>query len=322
MPGLDPPEEMLYASGAMNIKTYRSVPHAINSFKSGSPTILFVGDCMDLIRDMPDESVDATITSPPYCMGKEYETSRSVADFIAVHKIVLPEIARITKSGGSICWQVGYHVSDQSVYPLDYFVFSILSAIEGIKLRNRIIWTFGFGMHQTTRFSGRHETVLWFTKGTDYYFDLDSVRAPQKYPGKRRYKGPRKGEYSCNPKGKNPSDVWEIPNVKAAHVEKLEHPCQFPVGLAQRFVRAVCPPKGVVLDPYTGSASTGVAAILSGRRFLGAEINPDYETMAHQRLVSAHDGTVLTRPADQALYVAGEREAVARRPEHFMEELQ
>jgi adenine-specific DNA-methyltransferase len=294
----------------------------VRALVGGTPTVLFVGDCMNLIRRIPDESIDLTITSPPYCMGKEYEKSRSVDDFIAIHKAVLPEIARITRKGGSICWQVGYHVANQSAYPLDYAVFSILNEIKGITLRNRVIWTFGFGMHQTTRLSGRHETVLWFTKGTDYYFELDAVRSPQKYPGKRRYKGPRKGEYSCNPKGKNPGDVWEIPNVKAAHVEKLNHPCQFPVGLADRFVRGMCPTDGVVFDPYAGSASTGVAAIMNGRRFLGAEINEAYEQMARERLVAAYEGSALVRPTERPIYVPNPNDIVAQRPKHFAEVVQ
>ena len=268
---------------------------------------------------MPDGCIDLTITSPPYCMGKEYERSKSVDDFIAAHKIILPEVARVTRDGGSICWQVGYHVAQQSAYPLDYPVFSILSAIENISLRNRIVWTFGFGMHQSTRFSGRHEIVLWFTKGAKHFFDLDAVRAPQKYPGKRRYKGPLKGQFSCNPKGKNPGDVWDIPNVKAAHVEKVDHPCQFPVGLADRLIRATCPKQGIVFDPYAGTASTGIAAIMNGHRFLGAELNSKYEAIARERLLAAHDGTIRVRPIERPLYVANPRDAVAQRPEHFAE---
>lgn len=306
----------------MNIRTYRSPYHAVRSLKIGTPTVLFIGDCMELIQRLPDESVDLTITSPPYCIGKEYESSQSVEDFIAAHNIILPEIVRITRAGGSICWQVGYHVANQRVYPLDYPVFSILSNIKDVTLRNRVIWTFGFGMHQTSRFSGRHETVLWFTKGSDYFFDLDAVRTPQKYPGKRRYKGPRKGEFSCNPMGKNPGDVWDIPNVKASHIEKTGHPCQFPVGLVERLVRALCPQEGVVFDPYMGSASTGVAAIINDRRFVGAEINEKYRAKAYTRLVSAYDGTALFRPADRPLYVASPGDSVARRPQHFTEVFQ
>jgi adenine-specific DNA-methyltransferase len=271
---------------------------------------------------MPDESIDLTITSPPYCMGKKYEKSRSVQDFITAHKRILPEIARITRVGGSICWQVGYHVDDRSVYPLDFAVFSILNEIADIRLRNRVIWTFGFGMHHTSRFSGRHETVLWFTKGCDYYFDLDAVRVPQKYPGKRSYKGPHKGNFSCNPKGKNPGDVWDIPNVKACHMEKSGHPCQFPVALAERFVRALCPKLGVVFDPYSGSASTGVAAAINECRFIGAEVIEEYQGIARSRLLSAYGGAARFRPAEQPIYIARAGDSVARRPAEFPEAIQ
>lgn len=284
-----------------------------------TPTILFNGDCMNLLRRMPDKCIDLTIASPPYCIGKEYERSRTVEDFIAAQKQVLPEIARITKDGGSICWEVGYHVKHGQAHPLDYEVFAVLREIAGIVLRNRIIWTYGHGVHSRNRFSGRHEMVMWFTKGNDYSFDLDAVREPQKYPGKRKYSGPRKGEFSGNQNGKNPSDVWAIPNVKAKHVEKLAHPCQFPVGLADRLVRALCPKDGVVFDPYMGSASTGVAAILNGRRFIGAEIKRNYVKIARDRLTLAYNGTVPHRPVDRPIYVPGPGLAVARRPAHFVE---
>ena len=252
-------------------------------------------------------------------MGKEYETARSVEEFIAAQQVILPEVVRVTRDGGSICWQVGYHVTNQRAYPLDYAVFSILSGLKDVILRNRIIWTFGFGLNDTSRFSGRHETVLWFTKGLKYAFNLDAVRVPQKYPGKRSHKGPHKGEFSCNPKGKNPGDVWEIPNVKACHVEKVGHPCQYPVGLADRLIRAICPTRGLVFDPYMGSASTGIAAIISGRRFLGAEVNEKYQNMAYRRLVSAYQGAAPYRSADQPIHTPRSEDAVARRPDHFPE---
>jgi adenine-specific DNA-methyltransferase len=277
---------------------------------------------MELIRRLPDKSVNLTIASPPYCIGKAYERSVSLKDFITTQKQILPEIARITKEGGSICWEVGYHVKDGCAYPLDYEVFSILSGIKGIALRNRIIWTFGHGVHGRNCFSRRHETVMWFTKGDDYIFDLDAVREPQKYPGKRHFSGPRKGEYSGNPNGKNPSDVWSIPNVKAKHVEKLEHPCQFPVGLADRLVRALCPKDGLVFDPFMGTASTGVAAIINDRRFVGAETNNGYITLATNRLALAHSGSVPYRPVNKPIFVPHPGMANARRPEHFAEHRQ
>jgi adenine-specific DNA-methyltransferase len=301
------------------ISQYKRPRCAVGALTTKKNTVLFLGNCMELITSMPDQSVDLTIASPPYCIGKEYDRSRSLDDFIAEQDNVLPQIARITKNGGSICWQTGYRVTDSHAFPLDYVVFSILSKLEGIALRNRIVWTYGHGAHSRKRFSGRHETVLWFTKGADYVFNLDAVREPQKYPGKRNYSGPRKGEFSGNPNGKNPSDVWSIPNVKAKHIEKLDHPCQFPVGLADRLVRALSPKQGLVFDPYMGSASTGVAAIINGRRFVGSETERKYMNLARARLVLAHNGTVAYRPAERPIFVPHDGLSVAKRPAHFME---
>jgi adenine-specific DNA-methyltransferase len=183
-------------------------------------------------------------------MGKEYDTSHSIEDFKADQLHLAPLLVRALRDGGSLCWQVGHHVQNGVTVPLDAIVYPIFAAQEGLFLRNRIVWTFGHGVHASRRFSGRHETILWFTKGHDYHFNLDAVRVPQKYPGKRHYKGPKKGEWSGNPLGKNPSDVWDIPNVKSRHIEKTDHPCQFPVALVQRLIRALVPAQGFVVDPF------------------------------------------------------------------------
>jgi len=283
----------------------------------GATTSLCHGDCTSLLKHIPDQSVDLTVSSPPYCIGKSYEDCRSVEDFVRIQENVLPEIARVTKMGGHICWQVGYHVDSNAAFPLDYTVFNILSKIPGLILRNRIIWTFGHGSHSQARFSGRHEVVLWFSKGETYDFDLDAIRVPQKYPGKRHYKGPRKGEWSGNPKGKNPGDVWEIPNVKSNHVEKTSHPCQFPVALVTRLTRALTKRKQLVFDPFMGAGTTGVAAILEGRRFLGAEMERDYVLIAEDRVAAAGRGTAQFRPLEQPLYDPRGSGAVAAVPPHF-----
>jgi adenine-specific DNA-methyltransferase len=255
-------------------------------------------------------------------MGKEYEPGNKIEDFVEAHEKILPEIVRVTKPGGSICWQVGYHVRDNDVTPLDYIVFSILKQhCPDITLRNRVIWTFGHGLHNSTRFSGRHEMVLWFTKGKEYTFDLDSVRIPQKYPGKKASRGPNRGNLRGNPKGKNPSDVWDIPNVKANHIEKTEHPCQFPVALPQRFIRALTSRSDLVMDPFAGSSSTGVAAILEGRRFLGAEMSEDYCEIGIERLKDAVIGQAKVRPMNQDVRTPSPTEAVSRKPEHFWSDM-
>jgi len=159
--------------------------------------------------------------------------------------------------------------------------------------------------------------VLWFSKGADYRFHLDPVRVPQKYPGKRHHKGKNKGAYSGNPLGKNPEDVWNIPNVKANHVEKTKHPCQFPVGLVQRLIRALTSAGDLVLDPFAGSGTSGVAALMDGRRFVGAEIDPEYYALAHPRLRDALTGRVVYRDANRAVYQPTGKSDVEKKPPHF-----
>jgi adenine-specific DNA-methyltransferase len=152
----------------------------------------YLGDCSQFVKNLPDGEVDLVAKSPPYCIEKNYESTQDVRDFVSFHERLLPEILRATKDGGSICWQVGHHVSDKVVLPLGFLVLDSCRKIQELKLRNRIVWTFGHGLHATERFTGRHETVLWFTKGDNYFFNLDAVRVPQRYPGKKAYKGLQK----------------------------------------------------------------------------------------------------------------------------------
>lgn len=278
---------------------------------------LYQADAFDFLAKVKTGSVDLVVSSPPYFMGKEYDTSLSIQDFKSVHLRLLPELVRVLKPGGSLCWQVGHHVRGGVSVPLDAIVYGTFAESEELFLRNRIIWTFGHGEHARRRFSGRHETILWYTKGDEYHFDLDAVRVPQKYPGKRSYKGPRKGELSGNPLGKNPSDIWEIPNVNANHVEKTAHPCQFPVALVQRLVKALCPSGGMVADPFMGSGTSAIAALHEKRKFVGCDQNAAYVKLASQRLRELKAGQLKFRPIGQALYVPSDKSAVAQRPPHF-----
>jgi adenine-specific DNA-methyltransferase len=241
-------------------------------------------------------------------MGKAYERKRKADDFLPQIKRILPDLIRVVRTGGSICWQVGYHVSNGVATPLDYLVYDLMSAQPNLHLRNRIIWTFGHGLHSEDRFSGRHETILWFTKGKRYRFDLDAVRVLQTYPGKKHYKGTKKGKLSGNPKGKNPSDVWsmpdvwKIPNVKANHVEKTAHPCQFPVALVTRLIKALTKRGALVLDPFAGAGTTGAACALVERRFVGAETSKKYHRIGTKRIRDALNGKLKFRPSHRPVY--------------------
>ncbi|HEV2550424.1 MAG TPA: site-specific DNA-methyltransferase [Stellaceae bacterium] len=277
---------------------------------------LTLGDSLDIVPRLADHSVSLTVTSPPYYVGKPYDVSTDLSEFRKLHEKILPEVIRATRNGGSICWQVGYHLKDGVCMPLDFIVHSIMADYENIYLRNRIAWTFGHGLHSMHRFSGRHEVILWYTIGKEYFFDLDAVRVPQKYPGKRHYKGARYGEPSGNPLGKNPSDVWDFPNVKAAHAEKTAHPCQFPIALVRRLVRALCPPDGLVLDPFIGSGTTAVAAVLENRKFIGIEKRKQYFKIACSRVKYAKRGQLAVR-GDQPVIIPDPNWKVSKPPSNF-----
>jgi adenine-specific DNA-methyltransferase len=277
---------------------------------------LFAGDCRQLLSSLPSGSVQLAVTSPPYNLGKKYERRVSLPAYLKHEREVINLCIDKLRPGGSICWQIGNHVADGEVFPLDTLLYPYFKE-RGLRLRNRIVWHFEHGLHCSGRFSGRYETILWFTRddarGT-YHFDLDPVRVPQKYPGKRHFKGPRKGEYSANPLGKNPGDVWIIPNVKHNHPEKTIHPCQFPVELVERLVLALSRRGDLVLDPYMGVGTTLAAAVLHGRRAVGAEVVPEYVTIARERIAQAAGGTLRTRPRSRPVYVPSPDSPLARRP--------
>lgn len=291
-------------------------------YRDTNSITLYHGNCSKLLKSISSESVDLVVTSPPYCMGKAYEDPHNDIDtFKQLHSEIFDDLYRIVKVGGSICWQVGYHVSDTCVVPLDYIVYQIFTDLsckfkEPLILRNRIIWTFGHGLNSTTRFSGRHEMILWFTKGEEIHFNLNDVRVPQKYPGKKAYRGINKGKLSGNPFGKNPSDVWEIPNVKAKHVEKTIHPCQFPVAIPQRLIRALTSEGDLVIDPFMGSGTTGVSAVLEDRRFAGAEIQKEYFDVSVHRISDALNGNAKIRE-DVPVTEPNPNMSVAKLPDEF-----
>lgn len=272
-----------------------------SSFSIEERAVVFPGNCIDLLRTIPADSMQLIVTSPPYNLGKEYEKRIHLDAYLDQQAKVIAECVRVLSPKGSICWQVGNFVDDGAIIPLDTVLYPIFTKHK-LKMRNRIIWHFEHGLHCSKRFSGRYETVVWFTKSDDYKFDLDAVRVPQKYPGKKYFKGPKAGQYSCNPLGKNPGDLWVIPNVKSNHVEKTIHPCQFPVELIERLVLSLTAKGDWVLDPFLGTGTSIIAAIRHHRRGVGAETHKDYTWLAQQRISQEMDGTLVTRPMNRPVY--------------------
>lgn len=295
------------------------------TFDAAAQLVLYHGDTSNFIDTLPDESVQLIVTSPPYNLGKEYEDRVAIERYLEQQAQTIGKLVRILRPQGSICWQVGNFVDKGEVFPLDVYYYPIFKQL-GLKLRNRIIWHFEHGLHTSKRFSGRYETILWLTRSDSYTFNLDPVRVPAKYPGKRHYKGPNKGQPSGNPQGKNPSDVWDglaqewadgfwdIPNVKSNHPEKTAHPCQFPIELVERCVLALSDEGDWVYDPYAGVGSALIAAIKRGRRGMGSEQDADYVAIAQERLQAYFQGQLKIRPLGRPVHQPSGRERVSQIP--------
>lgn len=292
---------------------------------------LLEGDATHLLDRVKDKSCRLVITSPPYNIGKEYERERelSLAEYFTWLDPIVEKACRKVTSDGHLCWQVGNYVANGEVFPLDYILYALVTR-RGFQLRNRIIWHFNFGLHAQKRFSGRYETLLWFTKSANYFFHLESVRIPQLYPGKRHSstRGAKAGLPSGNPKGKNPTDfwvfepelafkkepIWDFPNVKANHPEKTVHPCQFPSELVERCILALTKEGDTVLDPFVGTGTTVIAAAKHRRRGIGIDKSKKYIKLAKGRLADQQTGVLRTRPLGMPIRRPNPKERVATVP--------
>jgi adenine-specific DNA-methyltransferase len=270
-------------------------------YSTDARAVIFEGKCEKFLASIPDQKIQLIVTSPPYNLGKAYEKRVHLDQYLKWQDEVITECVRVLAPSGSICWQVGNFVANGEVIPLDIVLYPLF-AKHGLKLRNRIVWHFEHGLHCSKRLSGRHETILWFTKSDDYKFELDPIRVPQKYPGKRHFKGPKTGQLSGNPLGKNPGDVWVFPNVKNNHVEKTSHPCQFPVELVDRLVLSLTEKDDWVLDPFLGVGTTVASAVLRGRRGCGSEKMKEYVAIAHERVEKAIAGLLSVRDMKTPVY--------------------
>ena len=292
-------------------------------------------DALEFCKDIASGSVKLIVTSPPYNIGKAYENRTSIEEYICNMQPMLKEFSRILAEDGSLCWQTGNFVENGEIFPLDIYFYPYFKKL-GLHLRNRIIWHFGHGLHCTKRFSGRYETILWFTKSNNYTFNLDDVRVPSKYPGKRHFKGVNKGKLSGNPRGKNPEDVWEItldrliddwdaliweiPNVKNNHPEKTEHPCQFPVELVERCVLALTNENDIVYDPFAGVGSSLLAALKNKRRAYGTEWEEKYVEIGLARIEKLRRGELNTRPIYQTIWKPSPTDKIAQKPAEWSDQ--
>ena len=266
-------------------------------------------DVLDFLEGLPDDHCALALTSPPYNVSKPYLGSVGADSYHHIFYLgwllqVLSEMARVIKPGGVLFLQVGSTKDAQgNLLPIDIMVFQYLQAL-GLQFQSRIAWVIPHGLTPKRRLAERYETALVFSKGPITTFNPDPARTPQLNPGKRGYKGPRKGELSGHPFGAHPTNVWAIPNAGANRKDGGEgHPAQMPVELARRAILVYSMPEDLVLDCFSGSGTTHAACIQTGRAFTGADLY--YEDIRSQRLAKISPDLVSTLPGitDESLAV-------------------
>lgn len=300
-----------------------------STFHPEEHIVVRMDDALTELKRLPSNTFKLIISSPPYNLGKKYEKQINLTSYLNWQTEILTELSRIVSDEGSIVWQVGNYVKEGEIFPLDMYFYPIFKSLN-LQLRNRIVWHFDHGLHASKRFSGRYEVLLWFTKTEKYTFNLDPVRVPSKYPGKRHYKGDKIGQPSGNPLGKNPSDYWQlicdewetgvidIPNVKSNHPEKTIHPCQFPVELIERCVLALTDEQDWVLDPFGGVGSSVIAALKHHRRAMMIDQQAEYVEIAQQRIQELQAGTLKLRPLGKPIFKPTGNEKVAQLPAEWL----
>lgn len=247
------------------------------------PIVLYNADCLELMQHMAPEIVDLTVTSPPYNIGKEYETALPLEDYLDWSETWINQVHRLTRPGGAFWLNPGYLpvAGRAKALPIPYLLWNRMPFF----LVQEIVWHYGAGVAGRRFFSPRNEKFLWYVKDeNNYTFNLDDVRDPDvKYPNQKK-----NGKIKVNPNGKNPGDVWQFKKVTSgqnrASRERTPHPAQFPEAVIDRIIRASSHSGELVFDPFLGSGTTAVVALRSGRCVVGFEIQSSYCDIAVSRI--------------------------------------
>ena len=245
--------------------------------------VLFCVDTLESQKWLPSGIFDLVITSPPYNIGKEYESIMSVADYVTWTECWTTETCRLIAWNGALLLNLGY-ISIESkgrAVPLPYLLWDKIP----LYLNQEIVWNYSAGVACKNYLSPRNEKILWYVKDKDHYvFNLDAIRDMNvKYPNSKRHGKPR-----VNTLGKNPSDVWEIAKVTTgtgrSSAERTAHPCQFPADLINRLVLGFSQEGNIVFDPFAGSGTTIESCIKHNRYCVGFELREAYCDIAVRRI--------------------------------------
>lgn len=261
--------------------------------------VIYCGDNLDMLKEVPDESVDLIYIDPPFNSNRNYEIfwgdtqeKRAFEDrfgdteaYITYMRPRVVELYRVLKSTGSFYYHCDWHAS--------HYVKIMLDQIFGFNnFQNEVIWWYRGGGVSKKRFGRRHDSIFLYTKGNRWVFNVDDVRTPYseeslarlKYKAKA-FRGDRVYEnYEANPLGKHPDDVWDMQPLMPSEKERLGYPTQKPLRLLERIVKASSDKGDVVLDAFCGCGTALAAAQKLGRKWIGIDISPTACRVMAQRL--------------------------------------
>lgn len=248
--------------------------------------IIEFGDCRDLLKNIPDNSIALVVTSPPYNIGKKYgkyNDKISIEEWKKLINEVTKEIYRVLKPNGSFFLNLSPipYGKDKEILPLPYIGYEIMKS-NNFKIRNMITWCFNNMQNCTNRLSGRYENIIWGVKDlNNYVFNLDQIRVPYITKNDKRLTG----------EGRNPTDVWYFNRVNNVKKKKMNitHPTVYPSDMIERIILMSSNKNDIILDPFLGSGTTIVVAKKLERRGIGFELDINYKSEIYERLENEKD---------------------------------
>lgn len=230
---------------------------------------VFSADCLDVLRKLPDNSVQLIVCDPPYNILMAHWDEHS--DYITWSMQWLTEARRVLAPTGNFVIFGGLQYQGEAGSGDLLSIIAEVRRRELFNLVNLIIWNYPNGMGAQRFFANRHEELVWFTKTPKYYFDLDSVREPFDEETKRLYMKDKRLKAESVEKGRNPTNVWRFGRLNGNSLERVGHPTQKPIALIDRIIKSMSYEGSVVLDFFAGSAVTSRVAIELGRHSISTD---------------------------------------------------
>jgi modification methylase len=250
-----------------------SKPVPDNPFPSEYLNKIILGSS-EHMKEIPDNSLHLMVTSPPYNVTKEYDENLSLNEYLQLLRNVFSETYRVLVYGGRACVNVA-NLGRKPYIPLSDHISKIMTDI-GFKMRGEIIWHKGAGAGVSMAWGSwksasnpvlrdTHEYIMVFCKGA---FDRKKVDGKENTITRDQFMEWTKSVWSMNPES----------------ARKIKHPAPFPVELPYRLVQLYTFKGDIVLDPFMGSGTTGIAALKSERNYVGYDIDPEYLKLAEERI--------------------------------------